>query len=156
MSRAYASQNLGLHPPVQRDMSMDASSTSASSAEVEVAKAILLREEYIHRVKANIRRQGAKFGKDRGAFDDLISLLDLVRSATIDVAEAIEHWRKGQGQQPKPFTWRGMNYLLKIPIDLDFLDSHKVCMLLVYACQTCKASVLLHAAHGLYTRAAAA
>lgn len=114
------------HPPLQRDMSIDTSNTSSSSAEVEVAKAILLREEYIARVKANIRRQGAKFGKDQGSFDDLTSLLDLVRSATVDVVEAIEHWRK-QEQQPKPFTWGGMNYLLKIPIDLDFLDSHKVC-----------------------------
>lgn len=106
------------HPPRERDL-LD------TSTEVEVAKAILLREEYVARVKANIRRQGSKFGKDQGALDVLISLLDLVRSATVDVVEAIQNWRRVQGH-PKPFTWGGMNYLLKIPVDLDFLDNHKV------------------------------
>lgn len=112
------SQDRARQPPRECD-SLD------TSAEVEVAKAILLREEYIARLKATIRRQGSKFGKDQGAFHDLISLLDLVRSATVDVAEAIQSWRRVQGH-PKPFTWRGTNYLLKLPVDLDFLDNHKV------------------------------
>ena len=108
-------------PPRERD-SLD------TSTEVEVAKAILLREEYVARVKATIRGQGSKFGKDQGAFDDLISLLDLVRSATVEVVEAIQSWRRVQGH-PKPFTWGGINYLLKLPVDLDFLDNHKVRMI---------------------------
>lgn len=112
------SQDRTRHRPRERDL-LD------TSTEVEVAKAILLREEYVARVKSTIRRQGSKFGKDQGAFDDLISLLDLVRSATVDVVEAIQNWRKLQGH-PKPFTWGGINYLLKIPVDLDFLDNHKV------------------------------
>lgn len=113
------------NPPRERELSSSSFDGLDTSKEVEVAKAILLREEYVARVKANIRRQGSKFGKDKGAFDDLISLLDLVRSSTVDVVEAIQNWRKVRGH-PKPFTWGGMNYLLKIAVDLDFLDNHKV------------------------------
>lgn len=93
--------------------------------ELEVVKAIILREEYISRVRANLRSQGSKFGKDLGEVDGLISLLDLLRSATIDVVETIQQWRRIQGN-PEPFVWQGMNYLLKIPIDVNFLDGYKV------------------------------
>lgn len=108
--------------------------------ELDVVKAILLREEYIGRVKANFDSHGSKFGKDQRAFDDLLSLLDLLRSATVDTVEAIQQWRRTQGY-PKPFIWRGANYLLKIPIDLDFLDRHKVKFH-----QSCDTSVIQHKA----------
>ena len=96
------------------------------NAEMEVVKAILLREEYIERVKANLFSQGAKFGKDQGAFEDLLGLIDLLRLTTVDTCEAIQQWRKVQGSPSMPFIWKSMNYLLKIPIDLNFLDDHKV------------------------------
>ena len=96
------------------------------SAEMEVVKAILLREEYVERIKANLISQGSKFGKDQGAFEDLLSLIDLLRLTTVDTCEAIQQWRKTQGSPSIPFIWKSINYLLKIPIDLNFLDDHKV------------------------------
>lgn len=94
--------------------------------EVEVAKAIILREEYILRVRANLDNHRSKFGKDQEAFDDLISLVDLLRTATVDTVETIERWRRVQGNPAAPFIWKSVNYLLKIGSDLDFLDSHVV------------------------------
>lgn len=96
------------------------------SAEIEVVKAILLREEYLERIKANLNSQGSKFGKDQGAFDDLLGLIDLLRLTTVDTCEAIRQWRGVQGNSSMPFIWKSMNYLLKIPIDLNFLDDQKV------------------------------
>lgn len=96
------------------------------SAEMEVVKAILLREEYIDRVKTNLDSQGSKFGKDQVAFDDLIGLVDLLRSTTVDTVEAIQQWRRLQEHPNVPFIWKSMNYVLKIPTDLNFLDDYKV------------------------------
>ncbi|CAM9212025.1 unnamed protein product [Ectocarpus sp. 13 AM-2016] len=92
--------------------------------EVEVAKAIILREEYLLRVKANLDDHRSKFGKDQEAFEDLLSLVDLLRIATVDTVEAVAHWRRVQGNPAAPFIWKSVNYLLKIGSDLDFLDSH--------------------------------
>lgn len=97
-------------------------------AEMEVVKAILLREEYIERIKANLTSQGSKFGKDQGAFEDLLGLIDLLRLATVDTCEAIQQWREVQESPSMPFVWKDMNYLLRMPIDLNFLDEHKVKM----------------------------
>lgn len=107
----------GRPPPRESDLE--------GTKEMEVVKIILLREEYIARIKANLTRQGSKFGKDQGALEDVLSLLDQLRSTTIDTVEIIQHWRRFQGC-PGPFIWRGMSYLLRIPIDLDFLNRHQV------------------------------
>lgn len=95
-------------------------------AEIDVIKTILLREEYIERIKVNLDNQGSKFGKDQVAFDHVLGLIDLLRSTTVDACEAIQQWRKVEGRRSVPFIWKGMNYLLKIPIDLNFLDDQKV------------------------------
>lgn len=105
--------------PSGRGVELDA------NEEVEVVKAILLREEYVARVRQCLRDHHARLGKEHKAFADLISLLDLLRSTTVETVEAIQRWRGGQGH-PKPFVWGGANYLLKIPADVDFLDGHKV------------------------------
>lgn len=86
--------------------------------EVEIVKAILLREEYVARIRRCLH------GKEHQPLGDLMSLLDLLRSITVETVEAIQRWR-GQGHQ-KPFIWGGANYLLKIPADLDFLEGHQV------------------------------
>lgn len=96
------------------------------NADMEVVKAILLREEYMERIKTNLKSQGSKFGKDQGAFDDLLGLIDLLRLTTVDACEAIRQWRRIEGNSSMPFIWKSMNYLLKIPIDLNFLDDQKV------------------------------
>lgn len=96
------------------------------SVETDVLKVILLREEYISRLEVNLENQVSKFGKDQAAFDDLFGLLDLLRSTTVDAVEAIQRWRRVRGNPMAPFSWKNMNYLLKISIDLDFVHRHKV------------------------------
>lgn len=96
------------------------------SVETDVVKAILLREEYISLLAAKLDKQASKHGKDQAALNELLSILDLLRSVTVDVVEAIGQWRRVRGHVKAPYVWKNVNYLLKIPIDLDFLQKHKV------------------------------
>lgn len=52
-----------------------------------------------------------------------VDLLDLLRIATLQSVEAISAWRKKKRSQ-EPYKWNGLNYLLKLPSDLDFLQKH--------------------------------
>ena len=52
---------------------------------------------------------------------DVIDILDLIRTSTVEVVEAIAKWRRTL-IKPYPFVWNGINYLLKIPSDLDMLN----------------------------------
>lgn len=106
--------------------------------EIEVVKVILLREEYVERAKINLGHYGSKIDMNREALEDLFSLLGLLRIATLDSVEAIKKWRsKGR---TGPFVWKGINYLLKIPCDTDFLDNCEV----GYMSQTKHFIYLLH------------
>jgi hypothetical protein len=86
------------------------------ATELEVLKCILLREGYLKR----LREMGASAGSS-GLRSEVVDLLDLLRIATVETVEMIEDWRKGQAKS-FPFVWNGINYLLKMPSDLDFLD----------------------------------
>lgn len=112
-------------PQVRGSGSSARTCDSDTSEDVEVTKAILLREEYTMRVRRFLQRQSLNFGEEHTAFNDLVGLLDLLRAATIDAVEAIQQWRGAHGHH-EPFVWDGMNYLLKISVDLNFLDDHKV------------------------------
>ena len=84
-----------------------------------------------------------------GLRGECVDLLDLLRVASVDVVEAITRWRGGgeggaggasgasgvggatlvaatmeasRAPSQAPFVWNGINYLLKMPSDLDFLD----------------------------------
>lgn len=52
------------------------------------------------------------------------SLLDQLRSVSVQIIEAIEQWRAQT--QTQVFQWRQVNYLLKMARDLDFLASMPV------------------------------
>lgn len=52
------------------------------------------------------------------------SLLDQLRSVSVQIVEAIEQWRAAN--QLQVFQWRQLNYLLKMTADLDFLASTPV------------------------------
>lgn len=60
--------------------------------ELEVIKAILLREGYLKRLQALAKKQVQEGGSVR---PDLIDLLDLMRVATVEVVEAVVKWRRG-------------------------------------------------------------
>jgi hypothetical protein len=87
------------------------------ATELEVLKTILLREGYLKRLQHAARRRGGQTALRA----DVIDLLDLLRTSTVEVVEAIAKWRRTL-VKPYPFVWNGINYLLKVPSDLDILN----------------------------------
>lgn len=77
---------------------------------------MVLRENYLKRVQ--MLRDNDKL---HAKLEKIVDILDLVRVATVEVVEAIAVWKKSQ-LKPHPFIWSGMDYLLKIPSDLDYLN----------------------------------
>jgi hypothetical protein len=56
-------------------------------------------------------------------FDPSVAdLLDLMRIASLDVIEKIIKWREIKKDHDAIFTWNGINYLLKMTSDLDFMN----------------------------------
>ena len=79
-------------------------------------KCILLREGYLQKLRGKLQI-GTKSQAAR-----VVDMMDLLRQATVETVEAIEKWRQ---KSERAFVWNGMNYLLKIPSDLDFLEQSK-------------------------------
>ncbi|DAZ97262.1 TPA: hypothetical protein N0F65_009313, partial [Lagenidium giganteum] len=91
-----------------------------SGEELEVLKCILVREGYVQRLV-----QASATGKVSGAhLGETVDVLDLLRVATLEVVEAIVAWRKKK-RTTEPYKWNSVNYLLKLPSDLDFLQKHQ-------------------------------
>jgi hypothetical protein len=86
------------------------------SGEIEVLKCILLRETYLARLKSLSRM------KEGISKSDVMNTISFIRICTLDTIECILRWRKNQTKS-YPFIWNGINYLLKIPSDLDFLNA---------------------------------
>ncbi|RLN94365.1 hypothetical protein BBJ28_00012760, partial [Nothophytophthora sp. Chile5] len=104
---------------------------------LEVLKCILVREGYLQRLgrsSAAGRVSGAHLG-------ETVDVLDFLRLATLETVEAIVLWRKHKRErgaeekpngatkplpilEPEPFRWNGINYLLKLASDLEFLGKH--------------------------------
>jgi hypothetical protein len=127
-------------------VSKSASREQQSTLELQALKCILQREKYISHLREAAEdpavilftsRQSRKRGSSSAHGDEskgpdplrvLGHLLECIRSTTIETVDAIVAWRKAVrpsdsvGCPPAPFLWNGLNYLLKIPSDLDFLD----------------------------------
>ena len=123
--------------------------------ELEALKCILLREGYLERltkmyrkwrkraIRARLKKPGRvstgggrkrggsgsgvgrKHAIELGLTDAFVDLIDLFRQSTVEAVEAIDRWRAAQ-QSQAPFVWNGVNYLLKLPSDLDFLEDGDV------------------------------
>ena len=91
---------------------------SRRAAELDVLKAILNREGYLNRVAKSARTVHKKFKPE------VADILDLIRAASIDVCEAIIRWREVKQDHDAAFMWNNVNYLLKMPSDLDFLTQY--------------------------------
>ena len=111
-------------PPMQQQTAVAAAQsaemreqTVAPGMELDVLKAILVRESYLRRLEHLAGQRDAATKVPQGLPD----LLDLCRIATVEAVEAVVAWREAQAA-PIPFVWNGINYLLKVPSDLDFLD----------------------------------
>ncbi|KDO33290.1 hypothetical protein SPRG_02099 [Saprolegnia parasitica CBS 223.65] len=84
--------------------------------ELEILKAIILREDYVARLL-----EMSQSDAPHALIGAMANTLDLLRITTVEVVEAIVQWRKQQ-QKHVPFKWNGINYLLKLPTDLNFLQ----------------------------------
>lgn len=94
------------------------SNEDAARAERDVLRSILLRESYLERLKNEVRTIAKKFKPE------VADVLDLLRSASLDVIESIEAWRKVKEDPDATFVWNGIHYLLKMPSDLDYLSEY--------------------------------
>jgi hypothetical protein len=93
---------------------------NAAEAEADITMNITLREEYVARLD-KLLSTASKAQLQKRLMKSL-DLLDMLRMVTVDIIEAVVQWRHGL---PKPFVWKGENYLLKITHDCDFLDNVK-------------------------------
>jgi len=94
------------------------STIAEGKAELDVLKAILNREGYINRVTRSARSVNKKFKPE------IADILDFVRAATLDVIESVVRWREAKRDHDAAFMWNQVNYLLKMPSDLDFLSKY--------------------------------
>jgi len=92
--------------------------TAEGLAELEVLKSIINREGYLARLYNITRTVGKKFD---GAVADM---LDFVRAASLDAIEKIVIWREAKKDHDAAFMWNGVNYLIKMPSDLDYLSGY--------------------------------
>jgi hypothetical protein len=112
-SRVVEKEDRGLTFSVEKS-----SETPAAQAEYEVLKAILSRENYLSRLHDAVRTIGKKFKPE------VADILDFVRTSSLEVIQAIQNWRAVKGDPDATFVWNGLNYLLKMPSDLDYLADY--------------------------------
>lgn len=94
-------------------------SKEEAAAELNILKAILNREGYLNRVLKSSKSVNRKFKPE------IADLLDLIRASGIQVVEAILKWREVKKDHDAAYFWNDINYLLKMPSDIDFLVQYK-------------------------------
>eukprot|EP01031_Cornospumella_fuschlensis_P041406 gene41406-50524_t len=98
--------------------SVEENPNQAASTEYEVLKAIVAREQYLVKLQLAVRTVGKTFKPE------VADAMDLVRMASLDVIERIQVWRESKNDMDASFIWNGVNYLLKMPSDLDYLADY--------------------------------
>eukprot|EP00514_Thraustochytrium_sp_LLF1b_P004086 CAMPEP_0184515930 /NCGR_PEP_ID=MMETSP0198_2-20121128/4757_1 /TAXON_ID=1112570 /ORGANISM="Thraustochytrium sp., Strain LLF1b" /LENGTH=1049 /DNA_ID=CAMNT_0026906215 /DNA_START=740 /DNA_END=3890 /DNA_ORIENTATION=+ len=98
--------------------------------ELAVEAQILLREEYLERVRVALlplvetggeecmAASGAEKVAEAVDMDTVLENVDMVREATLDVVESIASWKKNQ--RGTTYLHKGKNYLLELPFAMDF------------------------------------
>ena len=92
---------------------------SADDIEIDLVKAILNRESYLSRLKDVVITTSKKFKPETA------DVLDLVRAATLDVVDCIVKWRNAKEDHSVPYEWDGINYLLRMSSDLDYMAEYR-------------------------------
>eukprot|EP01033_Poteriospumella_lacustris_P014607 gene14607-10444_t len=97
----------------------DASVTRPSPAEVEILQKVIVRERLLGELTRLVRS-----GSDMlSVMGEVVELIKAIRFETVDIVEDISNWQAFQ-PTPRPFLYKGMNYLIKISCDFDFLDNY--------------------------------
>ena len=99
----------------------EASRSDTNMAEVEILQKVIIRENItgeLHKLILNQNDMG-------NVLNEVIELVKAIRFQTVDIMEDIEAWQHMQ-RVPKPFLYRGQNYVVKIFYDMSFLDKHQM------------------------------
>jgi hypothetical protein len=86
-------------------------------AEVEILQKIVVREGLLDELRKLLKSQN----EVSQCMGEVIELVKAIRYITIDIVEDINSWQ-GVQKAARPFLYRGLNYLVKVKGDLDFLD----------------------------------
>jgi hypothetical protein len=97
----------------------DTSVTRPSPAEVEILQKIIVRERLLGEL-TRLLRSGSDILSIMG---EIVELIKAIRFETVDIVEDIRSWQAFQ-PTPRPFLYKGMNYLIKVSCDFDFLDNY--------------------------------
>lgn len=94
----------------------------------ELLKLVLLRENYVKRLRKKLSGKGATAGGN-GLDLGVVGLLDCIREVNVQVIETTRLWERAQlvqayNSSAKPFQWNGTNYLEKLGHDLEFLEEY--------------------------------
>jgi hypothetical protein len=88
-------------------------------ADVEILQKIIVRERLLSEL-ARLLKAGSDV---LAVFGEVSELIKALRYETLEIVEEVVRWQNIQGS-PRPFLYKGMNYLIKIAHDLDFLDNY--------------------------------
>ena len=92
---------------------------SSDDIEIDLVKSILNRESYLLRLRDVVVTTSKKFKPETA------DVLDLVRAATLDVVDCIAKWRNAKDDHSVPYVWDGINYLLRMSSDLDYMAEYR-------------------------------
>ena len=96
-------------------------SNETRMAEVEILQKAIIRENLVAELHKLIQNQN-----DLGSvLGEVIELVKAIRFQTVDIMEDVEAWQHMQ-RVPKPFLYRGQNYVVKIFYDMAFLDKYQM------------------------------
>eukprot|EP00698_Gefionella_okellyi_P013087 TRINITY_DN3560_c0_g1_i2.p1 TRINITY_DN3560_c0_g1~~TRINITY_DN3560_c0_g1_i2.p1 ORF type:complete len:492 (+),score=100.05 TRINITY_DN3560_c0_g1_i2:418-1893(+) len=112
------------------------------SATLEVLKSIDIRETHLSQlhelagIMAEMRQGGSDYsfrGIDAGELGaEVGKVLGALRWVTVECTEAMLAWRHGL-TRPYPFLWKGLNYMIKMLTDIDFIHTSDLGRLVTFA-----------------------
>ena len=107
--------------PSLRTKAQQASASGPESlAEVEILQKVIVRENLLAELQKLLHNQNDV----SGCLGEVVELVKAIRYQTVDIVEDIDSWQYTQ-PAPRPFLYRGVNYLIKIFGDLNFLDVYQ-------------------------------
>lgn len=97
--------------------------TSISQLEIDTLQKIVIRERLLSELSRLIRSAS----EIPSVVKETVELVKVLRQETLDIIEHIIIWQQqlqGQHEMVRPFLYKGMNYLIKMASDLNFLDQY--------------------------------
>lgn len=106
--------------PSLRYKAMESSAQQEAMAEVEILQKIIVREGLLAELHKLLKSQNDV----SSCLNEVGEIVKALRYQTLDIVEDISAWQDVQSV-PRPFLFKGLNYLVKIKGDLDFLDLYE-------------------------------